>query len=223
MVAAARKTTDTEGTSALVRHPDVDLFDYVNRGCAALYRLLTLVDGGQRYISSSTITTVAGTEAYNLPSDFMTMFSLGGEIDGVQRWFSSYEMNERPALIDTSVGWLGEPFMYRLRTSTISLLPIPQDVYSLTLWYSPAPSTLTTGQTFDTIARLDDYIIWWAAKEVCKKDRNWELHDRLTADITKLEGQIDALSRLRDQNGGARIIDISSRDRYGRVYRGGLR
>jgi hypothetical protein len=216
MVAAVRKTTNALGTSALQRHPEVDLFDYVNRGIAALDRKLKLVDTGQRYLSSSTITTVDGTEIYALPSDFMHMVSLSGEINSVMRWFQSYDLSERPGLVDTNAGWTGEPLYYRLRQGNISLLPTPADVYTLTLWYAPAPSTLVTTETYDTIARLDDYIVWHAAREVCKKDKNWELHDRLTADMAAMASEIEVIGRNRDMNSPSRIVDCSRRDRYGR-------
>lgn len=215
MVSATRRATNALGTSALQRHPDADVFDYVNRGIAALDRILKLQDSGQRYLSSATVTTVSGTETYALPSDFMHLISLGGAIDGVQRWFTSYNMNERPHLIDTNVGWTGAPIYYRLQGANISLLPIPAAVYSLTLWYSPNPSTLTTTQTYDTIARLDDYIVWYASKEIAKKDSNWELHDRLTADLSAMRSDIEAISRNRDQNSPTRIVDVTARDRRG--------
>lgn len=224
MVDALRRSTDTQGTAALERHPDADVFDYVNRGIAALDRLLKRFDNGQRYLSSSTITTVSGTETYALPADFMHLVSLSGTFDGEVRWLTSYEMNERPALADTNAGWTGEPLYYRLRGDNVSLLPTPAAVYTLTLWYSPAPSTLTTTQTYDTIARLDDYIVAYAAQFICEKDRNWEHYDRLGARMARLESEVEAIGRNRDMNSPARIIDVAERDRFGRSnYRGRLR
>lgn len=223
MVDATRRCTDTQGVAALERHPDVDLFDYVNRGIAALHRVLSLADNGQRYINSATILTSTSIENYSLPADFMHLISLSGVFDGVQRWLTSYEMNERPPLIDDNAGWTGEPLFYRLRGANISLVPIPRNVYSLTLWYGPTPAELTAGQNFDTIARLDDYVVWYAAKEIAKKDRNWELHDRLSADMAQLRGEVEAVGRNRDLNSPARIIDVTRRDRYGVTRRYGGR
>lgn len=220
MVSATRQCANIEGTTGLLRHPDANVFDYVNRGIAALDRVLRLVDGGQRYLSSSTITTVKDTETYALAADFMHMISLGGEINGRQRWFTSYEMAERPNLIDTNAGWTGEPLYYRLRGVNISLLPTPTAVYTLTLWYQAAPSTLTTGQNFDTIARLDDYIVYYAAKLIAKKDKNWELHAAIDADMTTLRSDVETIGRNRDQNSPSRIIDVSREGRFGRSYRG---
>ena len=219
MVAAARKAANVVGTTALLRHPEADLFDYVNRGIAALDRILKIADTGQRFLSTTTITTVSGLELYSLPPDFMFLISLSGSIDGCMRWFTAYEHNERPHLVDENAGWTGEPLYYRLRQANISFVPVPRGIYTLTLWYAPAPSTLTTGQTYDTIARLDDFIIDYAARLVAKKDSNWELYDRLGASLAEMRGEIEAIGRNRDMNSPARIIDITTRDRWGRMRR----
>lgn len=219
MVAATRQMANVEGTTGLLRHPDANVFDYVNRGIAALDRVLRMVDSGQRYLSSSTVTTSNGTETYALPSDFMHLVSLSGSINGMQRWFTSYDMTERPLLIDTNAGWTGEPLYYRLRGGNISLLPVPTATYSLTLWYQAAPSTLTTGQSFDTIARLDDYIILFAAKLIAKKDKNWDLHNVLDQDMAAMRSEVESIGRNRDQNYPARIVDVSECHREGWSYR----
>lgn len=219
MVDATRKAANIQGTTALQRHPSADLFDYVNRGIAALDRILKVCDTGQRFLSSTSIATVDGTELYALPSDFMHLISLSGEVDGVMRWFTAYEHNERPALADTNAGWTGAPLYYRLRQGNISLLPTPHSVYTLTLWYSPNPSTLTTGETYDTIARFDDYIVTYAARLVAEKDKNWDHYDRLGARLTELRSDIEALGRNRDHASPARIIDVTQRDRFGRMRR----
>lgn len=219
MVKATRQAANVQGATALQRHPQADLFDYVNRGIAALDRLLKLADNGQRFLSAHTFETSSGLELYELPSDFLSLISLSGDIDGALRWFTSYEHNERPSLADKNAGWSGAPLHYRLRGGNISLLPVPAATYTLTLWYAPAPSALTTGQTYDTIARLDDYIVNYAARIIAKKDSNWELYDRLGAELAEMRGEIEALGRSRDQNSPARIIDVAVRDRFGRMRR----
>jgi len=216
MVDATRRAANIQGTTATQRHTESDLFDYVNRGVAALDRILKLVDNGERYLSSTSITTGNGLELYPLPVDFLSLVSLSGMIDGRMRWLTAYAENERPALTDTNAGWTGEPNRYRLRQGNISLLPVPRGEYALTLWYAPAPPTLTSGQTFDTIARLDDYIVAYAAREVAKKDANWALHDRLSSELASFRGEIEAIARNRDKNSPARIVDVQRRDRFGR-------
>ncbi|MER3466187.1 MAG: hypothetical protein C4340_03220 [Armatimonadota bacterium] len=219
MIDAIRRTANVQGTTALQRHPTSDLLDYANRGIAALDRLLKLADTGQRFLSATSIMTASGVELYPLPSDFMMLVSLSGEFGGRMRWLTSYEHNERPALVDTNTGWKGEPLYYRLRQENISLLPTPAGVYTLTLWYAPAPSTLTSGQNYDTIARLDDYIVNYAARLIAKKDANWELYDRLGAELVEMRSEIEAIARNRDLNSPGRIIDVTARDRFGRMRR----
>jgi hypothetical protein len=219
MVESTRRAANVQGATALQRHPQTDLFDYVNRGVAALDRLLKLADNGQRFLSATTFVTAPGTELYALPPDFLSLISLSGDIDGALRWLTSYEHNERPQLADDNAGWTGAPLHYRLRGGNISILPVPAAVYALTLWYAPAPATLTTGQTYDTIARLDDYIVNYAARIIAKKDSNWELYDRLGLELAEMRGEIEALGRNRDMGSPARIIDVSARDRFGRMRR----
>lgn len=219
MIEATRRAANVQGATALLKHPESDLFDYVNRGIAALDRLLKVADTGQRFLSSTTITTTSGQELYALPPDFMALISLSGEFDGAMRWLTAYEHNERPLLVDDNAGWTGQPLHYRLRQANISLLPTPAAAYTLTLWYAPAPATLATGESYDTIARLDEYIINYAARLIAKKDANWELYDRLGAELVELRGEIEAIGRNRDLNSPARIIDVTVRDRFGRARR----
>lgn len=221
MVANARKCANVEGTSGLQRHPDADVFDYVNRGIAALDRLLRKYDAGQRFITNATFPTVAGTETYALASDFMHLIGISGTFNGTTRWLAQYDMQDRVILTDdaASTPERGAPTHYRLQGANISLMRIPDAVYTLDYWYTAAPSTLTTGQHYDTIARLDDYIIWHAAKDIAKKDQNWDLHDRLSADMAELRGEIEALARTRDHNSPGRILDVNPVDRWGRFGR----
>ena len=71
----------------------------------------------------------------------------------------------------------------------------------------------------DTIARLDDYIVTYAARFLAEKDKNWDHYDRLTARLSELKAEVETLGRNRDLNSPGRIVDISQRDRWGRVRR----
>lgn len=67
---------DVKGTTALARHPVATVNDYINRGLGSLHRKLTEALPDQRYLSSSTITTVKGTSLYTLPADFEHLIDL---------------------------------------------------------------------------------------------------------------------------------------------------
>lgn len=220
-----RRQCDIEGTDALARFPDVEVNDYVNRGVAALYRILVRSRGDQRFLSSTSITTVAGTSGYSLNAAFMTLISVEGTVDGRPIWFEAYQPEEHAFLADADSGWGSAPIYYAIRGgTTIDFLPTPQAVYSLTAWYVPAPTALSSdSDTIDTIARLDDYVIWWASREVAAKQGAADREAAMTAKLAVLEPEIEALARRRDHNSPPRMIDDDLHDRYGRLVPWGRR
>jgi hypothetical protein len=212
---------NVQGTTALQRHPDADLNDYVNRGIAALRRELDVAIPDQRFLASTTVPTVAGTSLYALPADFNHLVSIDLEADGVKVWLVPYEMHERPMLTDDSVSYTGIPFTYRLRGGNIELLPTPQAVYTATVWYVSDPSTLSSdASTLDTITRLDDFVIAYAAKLVALKDNNQDKAASADGLMAMMRDEIAMIARSRDKNAPSRIVDEMLADRWGRHPRG---
>lgn len=212
-----RRTADIRGTNDLVRHPNTDLNEYINRGYAALYRKLTFALPDQRFLSSEAIATVADTEAYSLPADFDHLISVDISANGALTWLTSYEMNERPALADPTAGGLGVPTAYRLRGSNIELLPSPGGVYTVTLWYVPSATTFSAdADTLDTIVRLDDYVISYAVKQVAVRNKDWTLVAECRQSMADLDPELEAIARSRDKNSPSRIVDEMLTNRWGR-------
>lgn len=215
--ANVRKFADVQGATALSRHPDADLNDYINRALGALHRRLTSAIPDQRILASTTITTSAGVSTYALPAGFDKLISLELTADGRRRWLTAYEMPERPALISPDQPSNGIPEVYRLRGGNIELLPTPRAAYALLLWYVPSAVQLSADvQTYDTISRLDDFIIYYAAKPIAVKDKNFDLLQVCDQQIAELEADIAATARDRDRNSPPRVIDVYQRDRWGR-------
>jgi hypothetical protein len=103
-------------------------------------------------------------------------------------------------------------------------LPVPKAVYSITLWYVPHPTTLVNaGDTFDTIARLDDFVVWYAARELATKDGSWELVGVLKAKMDEIRSDIENIARQKDQNGVGRMVDEGLYGRTGRLMYPGRR
>lgn len=216
----ARKFANVQGTTALQRHPDADVNDYVNRGLGSLYRKLTEAVPDQRFLATTTVTTTAGTSTYALPSDFDHLISIDLTASGVRSWLIAYEMHERPALVDPSATYTGIPFCYRLRGANLELLPVPGDDYTSVLWYVPAASQLTSdAQVFDTVSRLDDYVIAYAARLIAVKDKAWDLVAACKDVEMGMAEEIGFLARSRDKNSPSRIVDESQYDRFGRRAR----
>lgn len=216
-----RKFANVQGTTALLRHPDADLDEYINRALGSLHRKLTVAMPDQRYLSSTTITTADAVTSYNLPSNFDHLISVDLTIDSRKVWLLAYEMHERPQLLSTdNIVVSGIPFCYRLRGSTIEYLPTPNDAYASVLWYVPTPTQFTgDAQTTDTISRLDDYLIAYAARWIAIKDKNWDLRDACKEILAEFEGEIELVARGRDKNSPPRIVDVYQANRWGRGMR----
>lgn len=224
---SVRRFANVQGTTALLRHPNADLNDYINRALGSLHRKLTSTLPDQRFLSSTTITTSDGVDTYSLGVNFDSIISMQITADSRSYWLQSYEMSERPALTSPDVPSQGIPFTYRLRGSSIELLPVAQGAYDVLVWYVPTTTQLASdAATFDTISRLDDFLIAYASRLVAIKDKNWELAAACKDMLLELDGEIAALARNVDRNSPPRIVDTyQSRDRWGRTpqYRGGRR
>lgn len=218
--ASVRKFADAQGTTALLRHPDADVNDYINRALGSLHRRLTTALPDQRFLASTTVTTEADVSTYSLPSAFDFLISVELLAEGRRTWLLGYEMHERPQLVRTDVAHNGIPFTYRLRGENIELLPVPQGEYEALLWYVPSATQLTgDAQVFDTISRLDDYLVAYASRLISIKDKNWDLRDACAQVLAELESEIDLIGRNRDRNSPPRITDVYLADRWGRTSR----
>ncbi len=206
-----RRLTDTRGTSALVRHPNTDLNEYISRGYAALRRKLDVIVPDQRFLSSDAITTASGTTTYALPADFDHLVSIDMLANGCLTWLTGFEMSERAGLANPLSVGTGIPTTYRLRGSNIELLPTPASAYTVTLWYVPS-ATLAAADatTFDTIIRLDEYVISFAALLVAVRDKNWNLVGECRTAMATLDPELEAIARSRDKNTPSRITDESA-------------
>ncbi len=219
-----RKFASVQGTTALLRHPDADLDDYINRALGSLHRRLTIAVPDQRYLSSTTITTADAVYTYALPVNFDHLISVDITVDSHKSWLTAFEMHERPALASLDQPATGIPYTYRLRGENIEYMPRPDGAYLSVLWYVPT-STQFTGdaQTFDTVSRLDDYLIGYASRLIAIKDKNWDLRDACSQTLGELESEIAVMARSRDKNSPPRIVDVYESNRWGRRSRGRTR
>lgn len=213
-----RRAADVE--SRTDRFPTAEIYDYANLGLGALMRKLKQAIPDQLFLASHTFLTDSGVSTYPLPSNFRSLISIHATIDGSVRWFDSYEMHERPDIISPNTSYSGQSYVYRLQPGNIDLLPIPTNEYSIKLWYVPNGPQLAAGaESFDTIERLDQYVIWWGAREVARKEKWWDLYRALTTDLKELESDIYVLARSKDLNSPPHMVDVYKADRFGRRSR----
>lgn len=213
----------TAGISAFVgngkRHSTDSVNDLINRGFGALTRVTAVIDPEFRPISSTEIETDGDATEYALPANLRSVLAVYYTADGESTWLIPYELHERPRLVDTTTTANSSRAQhYRVLGTNIELLPLADEGHTALLWYATTAIQLTAdGQSADVYDRLDDYVIWWAAREIAMDREDWERHDRLTAKIAGMEEQIQILARSRDLSAPARIVDVREANRYGRV------
>lgn len=221
LVINIRRFTDTGGVSARERHPDASLYDYTNRALGSLHRLLTSALPDQRILAGDTITTADGTSLYDLPRDFESLISIDLSANGYKSWLIAYEMHERPMLTSPQMDSIAVSSSYRLHGATqIEYLPTPRGIYTSQLWYVPTATQLSAGDdTFDTINRLDDYVIPYASRPIAVRDKNWELVAECKRQIDEFRAEVLEVARKRDRNSPSRIVDEQMANRWGRTRR----
>lgn len=213
----------TAGISAFVgtgkRHSTESVNDLINRGFGALQRATAVIDPEFRPLASEDIETDGDATEYALPADCRSVLAVYYTADDTSDWLTRYELHERAALTDDEATALASrAWHYRVLGGNIELLPLPDEGHTATVWYATTAIQLTAdGQAADVYDRLDDYVIWWAAREIAMDREDWERHDRLGGKLAELDQQIQILARSRDLSGPSRIVDLRQADRYGRM------
>lgn len=221
ILANVRQFADAAGTTALQRHANANVYDYINRALGSLHRKLTEAGLGDRYLSSTTMSLTSGTATYSLPATFDHLISVDLTANGTKTWLVAYEMHERPALTDPASTFSGTPICYRLRGSNIEYLPTPGSSYSSVIWYVPTPTSWATdgtdaSSTFDTINRLDEYLVAYASRLIAVKDKKWDLVGQCKALMEEIGDEIASIGHARDRNSPPRPVDEMMHDRFGR-------
>lgn len=214
---ATYRFANVQGTTARLRHPAADVNDAVLRALGSLHRKLTAAVGDERFLSTDSFDTESGVSTYALPSNFDHLLSIDMLADGTRRWMHAFEASERAQLTSPSEAYSGIPVAYRLKGANLELLPTPTGEYTVRLFYVPTVSQPTSdATTFDTVSRLDDYVIAYAARILATKDKAWDLVGECRTVCGELEEEIAVIGRNRDKNSPPRVVDVYGTDRYGR-------
>lgn len=193
------------------KHTDARINDLINQALGALSRLCRTTNPEFQPIGSSTIPMDGIATSYGLPANFRSLLSVEYTGDsGIKFWLNPHQLSERAALTDPdTTATATQAAGYRLMGSNIELLPRPPLGHSILIWYATTATQLVAnGATFDTMERLDTYVIWWAAREIAADREAWERHDRLTAKLSELEADIRILARSLDLSMPKRVVDV---------------
>lgn len=216
---AVRRTADVVAFTD--KHPDTRINDLINQGLGALSRLCRTTNPRFQPIASTTITTDGNNTTYALPSNFRSLLTVEYTGDSRKSWLIPHEPHERPQLTEAEVVSSSERAnSYRLVGTNLELLPLPPEDHTALVWYATTVRQLNgDAETFDTIERLDTWVIWWAAREIAMEREAWERHDRLSGKLAELTDEIRILARSQDLSHPARIVDVENADRTRRRYR----
>ncbi len=192
------------------KHPAARVNDLINQGLGALLRICRTTNPEFQPIATDTITTDGVATQYGLPTNFRSLISVEyTDGSGHKTWLTPFEMHERAALTDpetTSIALRAR--CYRVIGTNIELLPRPEADHTALLWYATSVTQLASDpSTFDTMDRLDTYVIWWAAREIAMEREAWERHDRLGAKMAEMEAEIRILARSIDLSHPGRVVD----------------
>lgn len=205
----ARQKSDMTGSNFVT---DSELDGYLNASAAELYDLLVDAHGEEYFLSDTPyeFSTVADTDAYDLPEGFYKLCGVDVRINGSGDWYDigKYNFNER------NRGQSGDDRMlvrYRLGSTKIRFTPAPKAVHSVRMWVIEAPPTLTDdADTFDGVAGWEEYIILDAAIKMLQKEESDA--SALKADKMLIKARIDRMKQNRDVGAPERITDIYAGD-----------
>ena len=200
--ARIRRRSDTENDPFF---SSAEIIDFIDSAYCKLYDLI--VSRYQNYyLSSQSVTAVAGQADYALPSDFYKSVGVD-QFDGGQTYtlqpFSFNERNNTPVQ-----NGFNSVFRYHLRQGNLTLIPTPNGTQSFTLWYVPAPVKVTSGaQVLDGFAGWEEYVLMDACVAVRKKqdlDASGFEGERMMAEKRVLE-----MAQERDAGFPKKVTDVA--------------
>ena len=226
LIARVRRETDQEYDPAVVSAPavtDASITDWLNEGIAEVWQLLVTPDP-DRALTTSTITTVAGTEEYALPSGFEAMRGLDYPVGSYYIDVKPYSFAERnqlqtPWATSATLGGAA-PFRYHVQrngvsgsAARLSLRPIPTAIVTLTIHYVAVPVALSAGgDTFDGIIGLEGYAVAYARAKVHGKMQEPDGVAIAGADMARIRENIQMEAGRRDRSGLEVVARVEPRD-----------
>lgn len=199
--------------SATTRFPLSEITDYINEGFAELYEELVKITGHDSYFRKSyPFTTLANQSSYAAPSDFLKLISIDVIIGGANLVLTArpYMENERNRFKFFPTGWnYGHPIYYKLEGSNINFIPNPQGGFQAAMNYVPTSVVLVNpGDSVDGVSGWEEFVVCWAAKRVARKDKDWETHAALDAELEKQRERVRDKATERDDQ-PERIHDVA--------------
>jgi hypothetical protein len=216
LVTRVRQRADMESNLFV---SDIEVQTYINAGIAELHDILIQTYGQDYYINSTTFTTSANVDSYNISTnigtDFYKLRGVDAQLNG-QNYFTlrPFNFNERN-LYQSWGSWslLGlTNVRYRMVGGNLVFTPIPSTNTSVRVWYIPTaqkfdsttPATSTT--TFDDINGYAEYVVLDAAIKCLQKEESDV--QGLMYDKQQMKRRIEEAANNRDAGSPLTVSDI---------------
>ncbi len=218
--AKARERADMTGSLFVTDTAD-SLDSWINEGAQKLHDLYVQAYGEDYVEKSATLTTVAGTTDYALPTDFYKLLGVELPIAGKMRSLKLYNRAQRNGVSDqvSALSALSLP-RYKLSAGVIRLLPAPASVLVGKFWYSPLLQVTNGVTVTNLLVAADDtinfpngaerYVIMYAARVAMIKQESDV--SKLDKDLAKEESDLQTLIEERNAAEPKSAVDIEAVD-----------
>lgn len=238
LITRVRQRLNAEG--AVRQITDWEITDCLNVSWATeLYDLVRQSVGDQYFRKTYSISTITGTQAYDLPGDFLALISVDvwlaspGTPGATQlkvnaRRYMEYERNLYQQIL---IGWsVGATCLYSLTGQQITFQPTPVTTLYLQLNYVPVspqmgggPDPTGTvpmryGDVLDDIDGWAEVAVLDAAKKCAMKLKQFDLIQAINVERADLRKRILGLTQLRHAGEPERANFPQSRGGWGDGY-----
>lgn len=203
-----RQRADMENTQFV---SDSELNDYLNASAAELNDLLIGTYEDYR-LSTYSISVVAGTASYNLPSDFYKLRGVDLVLDNVGNavTLKPFNFGERNAYMFTPT-WnvVGLAYLrYHIKDDQIMFVPVPNNASTVKLWYIPCITRMSSdSDTLDGVNGYEEYVIIDAAIKMKIKEES-DISE-LLAQKQAMKMRIEAMAAGRDAGMPEKVSDVT--------------
>jgi len=210
LIAQVRQRADREGSSFF---SDGEIIEYINQSKAMLDD--ELINADETYnLTSHAFSTVAGSGLYDLPTDFYKLRGLDATVTGNTFSVRRFSFDSRNSYDQPVIAIAGDPLAYLLQGSSLRLLPNPQGIYAMKLWYYPASLRITDGtSSFDGVSGFEEFVVLDAAIK-CRQKEQMPIND-LAASRDEQLARIRTNASRRDSGAAPVINRVRSRYNYG--------
>lgn len=166
LITKIRRKADIENSNVCT---DAELITYINSAFKEMYNAIVLKYENY-YVTSGSISVVSGTATYALPADFLKLLGIDRGSSGSVISLKPYAFQQRNSHGGAGGFYVNERYRYILQGANVKFVPTPTTTETLTIWYVPVPTAITSSaQTVDMINGFDEFITEECAGQVMRK------------------------------------------------------